>query len=356
MKTKIIVASAALVFGSVAYFGLQGQFDDSAELSVSAVNDSSESQKVNSGLPMASREAPKALEKRQSFTPEQVIAELSVKMREQFAGSIHNIVVQIGLKDLRIGLETEYPGLGFQMFEQIVRNAFPELADEILLAVSNMDSYDEWLVDNYLDLNDMNAVAKDNTIWNKRIELFGEADARQIWNEEVAQEAQRERNVKTVMTELNTAYDMPLEDRIYTMQAVMEENYGATPEGMLMGTANITTQMVFRLDSVQKELGAMEPEARQNTINQMRLQLGFPEDRIGVLAEQDQRNDEMWDKGKAYMQEREALISSYQGEDLETELDLLRLKHFDDRHAYSIKQEESLGMMRYQRPRVYGLN
>ena len=100
----------------------------------------------------------------------------------------------------------------------------------------------------------------------------------------------------------------------------------------------------------------MEPEARQETINKMRLQLGFPEDRIGALAEQDKVSNEMWETGYAYMAERHQLIASYKGEDLETELDLLRLKHFDDRHAYSIKQEEALGMMRYERPRVYGLN
>ncbi|WP_197466489.1 hypothetical protein, partial [Oleiphilus sp. HI0080] len=172
----------------------------------------------------------------------------------------------------------------------------------------------------------------------------------------IAQDQQRERNVKTVMTELNTAYDMPLEDRVYTMQVAMQDNYGDTPEGLLMGTASVTTQMVFRLDSVQKELAAMEADERQETINQMRLQLGFPEDRIGVLAEQDKKNDEMWDKGNAYMEEREALVATYQGEDLETELDLLRLKHFDDRSAYSLKQEEALGMMRYERQRIYGLN
>ena len=356
MKTKIIFAGAVLIVGSAVYVGVQDRFEGAPMLADSSSNGDANLNHAQTGPQVTKAPQPKALEKRQSYTAEQVVQELSLKMREQFLGSIQNIRVQVSLKELRVGLEAEYPGQGAQMFEQIVRNAFPELADQILLAIANMDLYDSWLVDSYLDLNDMNAVAKENTIWGKRIELFGEQDARQIWNEEVAQDAQRERNVKTVMTELNTAYDMPLEDRIYTMQAVMQENYGATAEGLVMGTGNLTTQLVFRLDSVQKELSAMEPESRQETINQMRLQLGFPEERISVLAEQDMRNAEMWDKGKAYMTEREVLVAGYQGEDLETELDMLRLKHFDDRHAYSIKQEESLGMMRYKRPRVYGLN
>ncbi len=355
MKTKIILVSAVVVAGSLAYISLTGnqQSVTSAEMAAHS-----------KALPQTQQNAdqtrmvglPKALQKPELLPADQLIEQLSIKMREQFGDTIDNVVVQVSLKDLRLGLESDYPGQGYEMFELILRKAFPELADEILLALANMDRYDEWLVDSYLDLNDMDAISKDNTIWNKRIELFGEEDARRIWNEEIAQDVQRERNVKTVMNELNTAYDMPLEDRIYTMQVAMQENYGATAEGMVLGTGNIITQLVFRLDSVQKELAAMEYEARQETINQMRLQLGFPEDRIAVLAEQDKKNNEMWEKGYSYMAERKMLVASYQGDDLETELDLLRLKHFDDRHAYSIKQEESLGMMRYERPRVYGLN
>jgi hypothetical protein len=355
MKKIIIFASAVFVAGGITYLSFQSQ---SANEIASAGSFGSGNMAPEIGQNGAIKQAaiPEVLKKKGNMAPDALVEQLSRKMRAQFADSINSIVVQVSLKDMRVGLESEFPGQGSQMFEEILRRAFPELADQILLAIANMDAYDEWLVDSYLDLNDMNAVAKDNTVWNKRIELFGEEDARLIWNEEIAQDQQRERNVKTVMTELNTAYDMPLEDRVYTMQVAMQDNYGDTPEGLLMGTASVTTQMVFRLDSVQKELAAMEAGERQETINQMRLQLGFPEDRIGVLAEQDKKNDEMWDKGNAYMEEREALVATYQGEDLETELDLLRLKHFDDRSAYSLKQEEALGMMRYERQRIYGLN
>lgn len=356
MKKIIILASAAAVAGGITYLALQPQSENAITGVGSQASDERTITDIEQNEAMKKAVIPEALKKVDRMAPEALVEQLSKKMREQFADSINSIVVQVSLKDMRVGLEAEFPGQGGQMFEEILRRAFPELADQILLAISNMDTYDAWLVDSYLDLNDMNAVAKENTIWNKRIELFGEEGARQIWNEEIAQEQQRERNVKTVMTELNTAYDMPLEDRIYTMQVAMQDNYGDTPEGLLMGTASVTTQMVFRLDSVQKELADMEADKRQETINQMRLQLGFPEDRIGMLAEQDKQNNEMWDKGYAYMEEREVLVSNYQGEDLETELDLLRLKHFDDRHAYSIKQEENLGMMRYGRPRIYGLN
>lgn len=352
MKTRIIFASAFVAASFVAYLVFSTEHD--TPVVAEAVSEMDTVARLEG--PVSKPAQSKVVRKAELLPVDQLVEELSLKMRAQFEGTIDDILVQVSLKDLRLGLEADFPGQGSQMFEQIVRKAFPELADEILLALANMDLYDEWLVDSYLDLNEMDAISKENTIWNKRNALFGEEDARRIWNEEVAQDIQRERNVKTVMNELNTAYDMPIEDRVYTMQVAMQENYGATAEGLVMGTSAVTTQLVFRLDSVQKELAAMEPEARQETINKMRLQLGFPEERIGALAEQDRVSNEMWETGHAYMAERQALIASYQGDDLETELDLLRLKHFDDRHAYSIKQEEALGMMRYERPRVYGLN
>ena len=356
MKTKIIISGVSflLVSGIALYMatgddGLeqQPQLVESTEARLEKLQ-----QAPSSNVP----KLPKPLQKREKYAADDLVLELSKRMREQFADNIMDIVVQVRLKEMRVGLEVEYPGQGEAMFERIVRLAFPQLADQILAAVGKMDEYDEWLVENYLDLNELNPVAKDNRIWSKRIDIFGEESAKRIWNEEVAQEQQRERNVKTVMNELNVARDISMEDRIYTMQTVMQENYGDTPEGMLMGTANVTTQLVFRLGTVQEELSAMDTEQRQQTINQMRLQLGFPEDRIEQLAQEDLANEERWQKGYAYMEERTQLMASYQGDDLETELDLLRLKHFDDRTAYSLKQEEAINMMRFERERVYGLN
>jgi hypothetical protein len=287
---------------------------------------------------------------------EDTVAQFASLMRERFINEINSVAIQVGLKDFREGLKRDYPEYGAELFEKIVRAAFPDLADEILLAVANMDRYDIWLVDNYLDLSDKNPMEREGLIWAKRVEVFGEEAANEIWNEEIAQDQQREQTVKTVINELNSSYDMSLEDRIYTLSAVMQDQYGNTAAGMTVGTTGLTSQLIFEMDSVQKELSEMQPERRQETINQVRRQLGYPEDRIAVLAQQDSEKDEMWAKGDVYMQERQALVANYQGDDVETELDLLRLKHFDDRHAYSVKQEESIGLMRYERRRVYGRN
>lgn len=363
MKTKSIV----LVMSLVAIASTYWYVSESGGISPNSVGDSqtltergseaspelSASVKNDARIPPPS---PEMLKRRQSVPSSEVVAQLTQLIKTQLGESIRSIAVQVSLKEMRDGLEADYPGEGVAMFEQIIRQAFPELAEQILSAISLMDTYDEWLVDNYLDLNDLNTLARDNTLWDKRIQLFGEAGAREIWSEEIAQDQQRERAVKTVMTELDKAYDMSMSDRVYTMQAAMQDNFGATPEGLLVGTSSVTTQLVFRLDSVQKELAALSPEERQETINTMRLQLGFAEERIPVLEEMDKKRNAMWDAGLSYMEERKTLLSSYQGEDLETELDLLRLKHFDDRHAYTVKQEESIGLMRYERERVYGLN
>ncbi|WP_197474942.1 hypothetical protein, partial [Oleiphilus sp. HI0079] len=81
---------------------------------------------------------PEVLKKKGNMAPDALVEQLSRKMRAQFADSINSIVVQVSLKDMRVGLESEFPGQGSQMFEEILRRAFPELADQILLAIANM--------------------------------------------------------------------------------------------------------------------------------------------------------------------------------------------------------------------------
>lgn len=355
MKTKIIILGTVFGFAAAGGIYFLGSAPDqpsaNERLAVLQAQEATVDNATRTDVP-----PPPVLTQETETDIDQVIANLSKLMREELAGTITDIRVQVSLKDMRNSLALDYPGQGAYMFEQILRNAFPELADRILAAITSMDIYDDWLVENYLQLHDLNPLAKENVIWDKRIAVFGDADARIIWNEEIAQVEQRESNVKTVMGELNTAYDMPMADRVYTMQAVMQDNFGDSAAGLMMGTGNVTTQMVFRLESVQKELASMDAQTRQQTVNEMRLQLGFPEERIAKLEAQDKASNEAWDKGATYMEERTALVASYQGNDLETQLDMLRLKHFDDRHAYSVKQEEAAGMMRYERERVYGLN
>jgi hypothetical protein len=349
-KAMGIMVCLALMASALVYFLAQPSAQSTA---VFGNLDSEKSTPNRDNIP-----PPVAFTQEEQLDPskDETVAEFARLLRERFANEIDSIAVQAGLKDFREGLKRDYPGQGAELFEKVLRSAFPNMADEILLTIANMDLYDSWLVDNYLDLSEKNPMEREGTIWAKRVEIFGEKAAHEIWHEDIAQDQQREQTVKTVINELNSAYDMPLQDRVYTLNAVMQEQYGGTAAGLTVGTTSLTSQLIFEMDSVQKELSEMEPEARQEAINQVRRQLGYPEERIAVLAEQDTKKDDMWNKGNAYMQERQALIESYQGNDLETELDLLRLKHFNDRHAYSIKQEESIGMMRYERPRVYGRN
>lgn len=185
MKKIIIFASAVFVAGGITYLSFQSQSENEIARDGS-FGSGNMAPEIEQKAAIKQAAIPEVLKKKGNMAPDALVEQLSRKMRAQFADSINSIVVQVSLKDMRVGLESEFPGQGSQMFEEILRRAFPELADQILLAIANMDAYDEWLVDSYLDLNDVNAVAKDNTVWNKRIELFGEEDARLIWNEEIA--------------------------------------------------------------------------------------------------------------------------------------------------------------------------
>lgn len=65
--------------------------------------------------------------------------------------------------------------------------------------------------------------------------------------------------------------------------------------------------------------------------------------------------ENIWENGKAYMTERQALAQQYTGDQLKQELDSLRRQYFES-SARTIELEESDGFFRFNRPRVYGRN
>ena len=94
---------------------------------------------------------------------------------------------------------------------------------------------------------------------------------------------------------------------------------------------------------------------RQNAINESRKQLGFTDDDIKLLAQEDKIKEQRWQNGYQYMSARDQLSQAYEGDDLESKLLELREKYFNN-EAPTIKAEEDSGFYRYNRPRLYGSN
>jgi len=284
----------------------------------------------------------------------QLVIEFVAELRAEFGEQIKSIALQVSLIELLNDLIVTYPERGKALFERIIRTAFPELADNILKAVATMGLYDMWLLDIMPELNKMGLIEQESILWSKRYELFSN-EAAEIWTEQWTPEQEREASVQKTLSLLDTAYDTPLNERLYLLQSSFEESYGNTIEGYVFDAKSVMSQAFLHFDSVQQDLSAMPQEERQTKIAGIRRELGFPEDRIAILSERDLKRELDWKNGYAYMEKKAQAEQSFAGEALEAELDGLRERYFSYRAA-TIKKEEGREFFRYARPRVYGQN
>ena len=277
------------------------------------------------------------------------------ELRGRYGLTIERIAVQVKLKTLRDDLLYRYPEMGLPLFMDVILGAFPEFVDRILNAISTMDAYEEWLVDNRLTLESMDFLQRKGAIWKKREELFGES-AHEIWSDEIVSEAARDIAMAEAVEQLDTAYQTTMDERVYQFKAAYEENYGGTLQELIFRSKNALAGVFFSLDSVQKSLGSMQAEQRQSEINRICRDLGFDESQIAKYAARDQAKEKRWENGYAYMNERKQIEKKFSGDELQRRLDQLREQYFKEESGTIKREEEGLGFFRYQRPRVFGRN
>jgi len=356
-KSSFVVASSGIVLGALALYFYNFNTTNSGTTGTSipmiAAKTSAVSKVTIPKLSHVSLPKPEPIA-RADEEFEALKLDLIEKMRQQYRGMIENIAVQVSLKEFLDDLMKTYPVKGKELFEAIIRGAFPEIAENILRAVDTMVLYEDWLLENVLTLNDMPPLEYNGELWKKRRELFGE-DANKIWSSEItAQEERREVLQKTVAM-LDQSHDTTMYERIYILQTSYEEQYSETIENVVFDSKGVLAQTLFGFDAVQNELSAMSNEQRQTEIDTIRRTIGFDEAQIEYLAEQDQVKDKRWLNGFSYMEAREVLLEGLSGEELDTALTELREKHFKH-EAPTIAREERDEFFRYTRPRIYGRN
>lgn len=280
--------------------------------------------------------------------------DLIEKMKLQYSVSISSIAVQASLKEFLVDLIKSYPVEGRELFESIIRGAFPSFANEILSVVQKMEIYDEWLLDNALMLSELNELEYNGTVWEKRESLFGE-DAKLIWSSELTAQEDRRKALQKTVAMLDVAYETTMDERIYVLQSAFEEQYSDTAENLIYDSKGVLSQVLFGFDSVQKELSVMSPEDRQGQINDIRRRIGFDEQSIAYLESIDQKRELRWQNGYKYMDERERVIASLEGDEQAQALADLQLKYFEQ-EAPTIAREEQDEFFRFKRPRFYGRN
>lgn len=338
---KIIKSAfiGTLCLGSLAYL----QWGYTPEISVVSAPDQSVSQpSVSTGIPFL------PINDIQTF-----IDSLSDRMQQQHAHEIHEIMVQLSMADFRDFVLEEFPENGIAVFQQIMRKAFPEHADAIFTLLANMRLYNDWHVSMLLTLNDMNALARNGTLWGKRRELFGDlADV--IWQQEQDENEAKQKNIQETLALLHKADDLSMTDRLYILTDSIHQQYGDAHSNLLI-SKGMVADIYFHLDSVQNDLKDMTAEERAAALAQSRRQLGFTEERINELAKEDADKERRWKNGYEYMSARDQLVSVYSGEELELRLTELQEQYFQH-EAPTIKKEEASDFFRYKRPRLYGSN
>ena len=257
----------------------------------------------------------------------------------------------IGIRDIVMGTR---PANGKAFFYTILKRAFPNYADEIMTTLDKLDQYNRWLDDNNKMLSQMTAAERAAALWEKRRELFGD-DAEKIWTGEMLATEARKEKVKDTLAVLNKSDDMTIDEKMEVYQGVLRDTYKGTPEEFILDQNYILSKVFFSIDSIQDELKKMNPEQRQQEMNNIRRKMGFTEQDIEQLAGLDADRDRRWDIGLMYMQEREDIVQEFEGPEQEAKLNELREKYFQD-EANTIQLEEKDNFFRFKRPRIYGRN
>lgn len=271
----------------------------------------------------------------------------------KYGDHINKIAVQASLFEVQEYLLSRYPADGQARFRRIISMAFPQLANAILAVVERMGLYNDWLIENYALLADMNPLAREGALWHKRRALFG-TDAEKIWADELALQAQKQQTMQEAIYQLEQAADISLDERLYQLQSAITENYGETVQQLVV-SPGMVAQVFFGFDSVQDALQQLSPIERQAEMNRLRKQLGYSDEQIGRLQERDEVRNQRWDNGYAYMAQRQQLVDTVHGAAFDEALAVLR-EQFFKHEANTIAQEEASGFFRYQRPRVFGRN
>lgn len=280
--------------------------------------------------------------------------QLVKELKKYYGATISEKSTQASIYDVYKNFAGSRPD-GREFFYNILKRAFPDLADEIMATLDKLDLYHQWVMENDAVLSQMDETEKMAALWEKRIALFGD-DAKDIWIDEVMATDARKGKMLSALDFINESQDTTMDEKLQIYKDNLEETYKGTPEQYFLDQKPILAKIFFSIDSVQNELKEMSPEQRQLAINKIRKEMGFNEKMVQDMEEIDAENNKRWDVGLKYMEERRKIVEIYQGEQQKEQLQALREKFFQDEAQTIQAEEENDGFFRFERPRYYGRN
>ena len=266
-------------------------------------------------------------------------------LRHRFSPHLHIKHAQIRtLEQLISYLKAKYPDDWESQVLPMLRQIFPELAEQLFEQFLNLQRYTAWLKTNRDQLKTMSASDRRAALWQARERAFGR-DAQDIW----AAELRSQQLADSLQT---LAPDLSAVARTQAFREAIEAVYGEQADQLLKQRRNELLNHLIEQEPMQQQLAALPADQRRQTLRQVRASMGMPEDALQRWQELDQRRDSAWDKGQAYMQARKRLEQQYP-HDAQWRIVELRQQHFGDM-AKQIAQEEQAGFFRFAGPRTYG--
>jgi Proteobacterial lipase chaperone protein len=229
-----------------------------------------------------------------------------------------------------------------------VRAAFPELHDRVAALLRDRLKYEAWMDENRARLAAMDGEARREALRQAREDTFGPDVAEELWASDI-----KNRALGDALVAIDTQDGTSVSDKLSMYRQSLAEVHGDQVDGYLEKHRHQAMTRFFDLSSVQKELEAMAPDQRRQTMRALRRGMGLDEESLGRWDDLDRARDQRWDSGARYMAERAALAGSHSGEELEQRVHELRVRYFGG-EADTIRAEEQSGFFRFERERRWG--
>lgn len=278
-------------------------------------------------------------------------AELAAFLRARFGAHIASSYVQLQmLEKLMRHFQAQSPGSWEAELLAAVRAAFPERYDEIAALLKSRVAYEAWLKENEARLKGVTDGERREALREARQRLFGEQAASEIWASE-----QKNQAVTDALAAIDVKPGATVAERLALYKDSILDTHQEGADAFLEAHRQESLGRFLGLDSVQRELAAMAPDARAAALRDVRKGLGLDGDALRRWDTLDQERDRRWETGRRYMAERAALAKEHTGEALEAHLKELRARYFGA-EAETIADEEATGFFRFDQPRKYGVN
>ena len=232
----------------------------------------------------------------------------------------------------------------------LVKQAFPELYDELALRLRQRVDYERWMKEHHAELQERPAAERRAALWEERHQLFGKEVAEKIWAGELRNQA-----VADALTSIDALPNASIGDRMSKYKESLAKTYGKDTEAYVKAHQQELMNHFLDLASVQKDLGAQAAAQRSESLRTIRKEMGLNDEALQRWDELDQMRDTRWEVGSQYMSERAALAQQHSGAELDMKLQELRSRYFPD-EAQTIAEEEESGFYRFTRPRQWGRN